>query len=110
MYNENCVLRQDYRKLANTNFDLNSKYMLLMEKYNKLLNSCLSKETEHITYNGNLYGIETIDYHKDTESVDSINIRAKQIPKQNGLINDLAEPFRNIAKELNTLFYGNEEK
>lgn len=90
--------------------DLNLKYMLLMGKYEKLLNSCLSKETEHISYNGNLYGIKSIDYHKEADSVDTINIEAIQTPKQNGLINDLAEPFRNVAKELNTLFFGNKEK
>lgn len=89
--------------------DLNLKYMVLMEKYNKLLDSCLSKETEHITYNGNLYGIKRINYHKEADSVDSIDIEAVQIPRENGLINNLAEPFRNVAKELNKMFFGNTE-
>lgn len=93
---------------ANTDIDLNLKYMTLISKYNKLMDSCLSKETEQITYNGELYGIKSIDYHKDAESVDTIHIEAVHIPRQKGLINDLAEPFKNVAKELNTLFFGND--
>lgn len=94
---------------ANDNTDLNMKYLLLSSKYNKLINSCLSKETEQITYNGELYSIKSIDYHKDAESVDTIHIEAVHIPREKGLVNNLAEPFRNVAKELNKLFFGNEE-
>ena len=98
-----------YNQPKNVDIDLNLKYMVLMQQYKKLLNSCLSKETEHITYNGNLYGIKRIDYHKEADSVDSIDIEAVQIPKQNGLINDLAEPFRKVAKEFNNIMFGNTE-
>lgn len=102
-------LKLDIYKYAQPERELNLQYMLLMEKYNKLLDSCLSKETEHITYNGNLYGIKRIDYHKEADSVDSIDIEAVQIPREKGLINNLAEPFRNVAKELNKMFFGNTE-
>lgn len=104
-------LKMDIYKYSEptVDIDLNLKYMLLMEKYNKLLDSCLSKETEHIIYNGNLYGIKSIDYHKEADSIDTINIEAVQIPKQNGLINDLAEPFRKVAKEFNNIMFGNTE-
>ena len=102
-------LKMDIYKYAQPERELNLQYMLLMEKYNKLLDSCLSKETEHITYNGNLYGIKRIDYHKEADSVDSIDIEAVQIPREKGLINNLAEPFRNVAKELNKMFFGNTE-
>lgn len=88
--------------------DMQAKYMCLITKYNKLLDSCLSNETENITYNGELYGIQTIDFHKDVESVDTIDIRAVHIPREKGLINNLSEPFKNVAKELNHLFFGNE--
>ena len=98
-----------YNQPKNVDIDLNLKYMLLMTQYEKLLNSCLSKETEHISYNGNLYGIKSIDYHKEADSMDTINIEAVQIPKQNGLINDLAEPFRKVAKEFNNIMFGNKE-
>lgn len=98
-----------YNQPKNVDIDLNLKYMLLMQQYKKLLNSCLSKETEYITYNGNLYGIKSIDYHKEADSMDTINIEAVQIPKQNGLINDLAEPFRKVAKEFNNIMFGNKE-
>lgn len=93
---------------TNQDVDLNLKYMALISKYNKLMNSCLSTETEQITYNGELYGIKSIDYHKDAESVDTINIEAIHIPRQKGLINNLAEPFKEVAKELNKIFFGNE--
>lgn len=102
-------LKMDIYKYAQPERELNLQYMLLMEKYNKLLDSCLSKETEHITYNGNLYGIKSIDYHKEADSVDTLNIEAVQIPREKGLINNLAEPFRNVAKELNKMFFGNTE-
>lgn len=102
-------LKMDIYKYAQPDRELNLQYMLLMGKYNKLLNSCLSKETEHITYNGDLYGIKSIDYHKDVDSVDTLNIEAVQIPSEKGLINNLAEPFRNVAKELNKIFFGNTE-
>lgn len=90
------------------NNDLQCEYMILQTKYTKLLNSCLSKETENITYNGELYSIQSIDYHKDYESVDTIDIKAIHIPKENGLINNLAEPFKNVAQELNKIFFGND--
>lgn len=102
-------LKLDIYKYAQPERELNLQYMLLMEKYNKLLDSCLSKETEHITYNGNLYGIKSIDYHKEADSVDTLNIEAVQIPREKGLINNLTEPFRNVAKELNKMFFGNTE-
>lgn len=92
----------------NDDTNLNMKYLLLSTKYNKLLNSCLSKETENIIYNGELYGIKSIDYHKDAESVDTIHIEAVNIPREKGLINNLAEPFKNVAKELNKMFFGND--
>lgn len=98
-----------YTQPKDVDIDLNLRYILLMNKYDKLLNSCLSKNTEFITLNDTLYGVTSIDYHKDAESVESITIKAVRVPKQNGLINDLAEPFRNVAKELNTLFFGNKE-
>jgi len=92
----------------NNDIDLNMKYLLLCTKYNKLLDSCLSKETEHITYNGDLYAIKSIDYHKEAESVETINIEAVQVPREKGLINNLGEAFRETAKELNKIFFGNE--
>jgi hypothetical protein len=102
-------LKMDIYKYAQPDRELNLQYMLLMGKYNKLLDSCLSKETEHITYNGDLYDIKSIDYHKDVDSVDTLNIEAVQIPSEKGLINNLAEPFRNVAKEFNKIFFGNTE-
>lgn len=92
----------------NADTDLNLKYLSLLTKYNKLLDSCLSKETEHITYNGELYSIKTIDYHKDAETLDTINIEAIHVPREKGLVNNLAEPFKNVAKELNKIFFNNE--
>lgn len=92
----------------NADTDLNLKHLSLLTKYNKLLDSCLSKETEHITYNGELYSIKSIDYHKDAETPDSINIDAIHVPREKGLENNLAEPFKNVAKELNKIFFGNE--
>lgn len=106
--NDLSYLYKDYASIEKQYSELNIKYISLMSKYNKLMDSCLSSETEHITYNGELYGIQTIDYHKDTESVDTIDIRAVHIPREKGLINNLAEPFKNVAKELNKLFFGNE--
>lgn len=97
-----------YNQPKNVDIDLNLKYMVLMQQYKKLLNSCLSKETENIIYNGELYGIKSIDYHKDAESVDTIHIEAVNIPREKGLINNLAEPFKNVAKELNKMFFGND--
>lgn len=97
------------RQLIRQNEYLQAKYMALISKYNKLMNSCLSRETEQITYNGELYGIKSIDYHKDAESVDTINIEAIHIPREKGLINNLAEPFKEVAKELNKIFFGNED-
>lgn len=102
----NCRLNQPTKN--NQDVDLNLKYMVLISKYNKLMNSCLSSETENITYNGELYGIKSIDYHKDAESVDTIHIEAVHIPRQKGLVNNLAEPFKEVAKELNKIFFGNE--
>lgn len=94
--------------LNNNDTDLNLKYLALLTKYNKLLDSCLSSETEHITYNGELYSIKSIDYHKDAETLDTINIEAIHVPREKGLVNNLAEPFKNVAKELSKIFFGNE--
>lgn len=115
---ENKILKRELEKaneeisylhtVTNNDTDVNLKYMCLITKYNKLMDSCLSNETENITYNGELYGIQTIDYHKDAESVDTIDIRAVHIPREKGLINNLAEPFKNVAKELNKIFFNNE--
>ena len=92
----------------NIDQELQEKYLLLIAKYNKLMDSCLSSETEHITYNGEVYSITSIDYHKDAETLDTINIEAIHVPREKGLVNNLAEPFKNVAKELNKIFFGNE--
>lgn len=94
----------------NIDQELQGKYLLLIAKYNKLMDSCLSSETEYITYNGEAYSIKSIDYHKDAETLDTINIEAIHVPREKGLVNNLAEPFKNVAKELNKIFFGNEDK
>lgn len=114
---ENNRLRDDLDKLLHrpiavdksSDVELNMKYLLLSTKYNKLMDSCLSKETEYITYNGELYNISTIDYHKDVDSVDTLNISAVHVQREKGLINNLAEPIRNVAKQLNKIFFGTED-
>lgn len=101
-------LNERLNKPTNEDNNLNLQYMLLLSKYKKLLNSCLSKETENIVYNGRIYKIQRIDYHKEADSVDSIDIRALEVPKEKGLIDNLTEPFKEVAKELNKIFFGNE--
>lgn len=96
-------------KLENQDTDLNLKYIVLLNKYNKLMDSCLSENTEHIVYNGNLYKIKSIDYHKDAESEETIHVEGINIPREKGLINNLAEPFKNVAKELDRIFFGKED-
>lgn len=107
-------LHQKIRDLSrpdtDVNWDLQSKYLVLCNKYNKLMESCSSNDTEYITYNGELYGIKSIDYHKEPDAVDSLNIEAIHIPKEKGLINNLAEPLKNVGKEINKIFFGNENK
>lgn len=44
-------LMTDYNKQREKNIDLNLKYIILMNKYNKLLKDCLSENTENISYN-----------------------------------------------------------
>lgn len=119
---ENEYLKEELKKRdANINYltvqldspmdtKLQCQYMLLQAKYTKLLNSCLSKDTENITYNGKLYGIRSIEYHKDFKGVDTIHIEAVNIPREKGLINNLAEPFKNVAQELNKIFFGNDNE
>lgn len=103
------TLRERLDKPAvGVDLELQARYMTLIAKYNKLMDSCLSSETEYITYNGELYGIKTIDYHKDTESTDSINIKAIHVPREKGLINNLNDTFKSVAKEFGKIFFGNE--
>lgn len=98
-----------YMPKNGVDFDLQAKYLILMNKYSKLMDICSSSETECITYNGELYSIKSIDYHKEPDSVDSININAIHIPREKGLADNLTEPFKNMAKELNKMFFGNKE-
>lgn len=98
-----------YMPKNSVDFDLQAKYLVLMNKYSKLMDICSSSETEYITYNGELYSIKSIDYHKEPDSVDSININAIHIPREKGLVDNLTEPFKNVAKELNKMFFGNKE-
>lgn len=44
-------LMNDYNKQREKNIDLNLKYIILMNKYSKLLKDCLSENTENISYN-----------------------------------------------------------
>ena len=44
-------LMTDYNKQREKNIDLNLKYIILMNKYSKLLKDCLSENTENISYN-----------------------------------------------------------
>lgn len=44
-------LMSDYNKQREKNIDLNLKYIILMNKYSKLLKDCLSENTENISYN-----------------------------------------------------------
>ncbi len=83
--------------------------MLLLTKYKKLLNDITSKETEIIVYNGNAYRIKSIDYHKQADELDTINVEAINVPQEKGLINNLTDTFKNVAKEFNKMMFGNEE-
>lgn len=77
------------KPIASVDFDLQAKYMLLQAKYKKLLNDITSKDTEIIIYNGNAYRIKSIDFHKQPDELDSINIEAINVPQDKGLINNL---------------------
>jgi len=93
---------------VDTNIDLNLKYFDLMCKYKKLLNSSLSEDTKHISYNGKLFGINALSYRKEADGVDTLVVEATEIRKETGLINNLDNAFRETAKELNKLFFGSE--
>lgn len=86
------------------NKELNMKYLSLYFNYKELVNSC--SKNEIITYDGKIYKITSLSYHKEPDNLDSIDITAVNVPEQKGLINNLAEPFKNVAKELNTMFFG----
>lgn len=44
-------LMSDYNKQREKNIDLNLKYIILINKYSKLLKDCLSENTENISCN-----------------------------------------------------------
>lgn len=88
------------------NMDLNLKYLDLLTKYNKLLNEVTKKDTEFIIYDGELYGITTIDFHKTYDEIDSIELKATHRPREKGLIDNLSDTFKNIAKEFNKTLFG----
>ena len=100
------TLKMDICKYAQPNTDLNLKYMLLQAKYKKLLDDITSKETEIIVYNGNAYRIKSIDYHKQADELDTINIEAINVPQEKGLINNLTDTFKDVAKEFNKIMFG----
>ena len=97
-----CKLYTDER---DKNIDLNLKYMELIQKYNKLLDEVTKKDTEFIIYVGELYGITTIDFHK-TYDENSIELKATHRPREKGLIDNLSDTFKNIAKEFNKTLFG----
>ncbi len=104
---EICYLRDKLnRPVPSVDFDLQAQYMLLQAKYKKLLNDITSKETEIIVYNGNVYRIKSIDYHKEASELDTINIEATNIPQEKGLINNLTDTFKDVAKEFNKMVFG----
>lgn len=96
-----------YRPSNGVDFDLQAKYMLLQAKYKKLLNDITTKETNIIIYNGNAYGIKSITHTKNAEEIDYINLEAILVPKEKGLINNLTDTFKDVAKEFNKLMFGN---
>lgn len=105
---EICYLRDKLnRPVASVDFDLQAQYMLLQAKYKKLLNDITSKETEIIVYNGKAYQIKSIDYHKQADELDTINVEAINVPQEKGLINNLTDTFKDVAKEFNKMMFGN---
>lgn len=104
---EICYLRDKLNKpIASVDFDLQAKYMLLQAKYKKLLDDITSKETEIIVYNGKAYRIKSIDYHKQADELDTIDIEAINVPQEKGLINNLTDTFKDVAKEFNKMMFG----
>lgn len=105
---EICYLRDKLnRPVASVDFDLQAQYMLLQAKYKKLLNDITSKDTEIIIYNGNAYRVRSIDFHKQADELDSIEIEAINVPREKGLINNLTDTFKDVAKEFNKMMFGN---
>ncbi len=103
-----CLSDKLNRSIASVDFDLQAKYMLLQAKYKKLLNDITSKDTEIIVYNGNAYRIKSIDYHKQGDELDTINLEAINVPQEKGLINNFTDTFKDVAKEFNKIMFGNE--
>lgn len=100
LYSRNLSL---YRE----NNELNQKYLILLTKYNQLINNLTSKDTEIIMYKGEMYSIESLSFYERTGEIKELKLSAIHVSKEKGLIDTLNDTYKNVAKEFNKILYGN---
>ena len=104
---DKCIsLEETITKLNDINKEINLKYMVLLAKYNKLLKSTLDNETKNITYNGKLYKINEINHYKKAGEIENVVISANEVPKSKGLVNSMADVFKDAYDNINKTLFG----
>ena len=109
LYDRIIEIDKELTQLKSKNTKVSIDYVVLLSKYNKLINDIKNKDTKNIVYNGNLYGISKIVHYKKIESVDTIKIIAKQKLENKGLVNELGDTFKNAYDSLEKLLFGNKK-
>lgn len=93
-------------ELKKNNEKLNLDYMVLLTKYNEALKTLLKEDTKKISYNGKIYSITEINHYKKEGEVENVIISANEVPKSKGLVNSMADVFKDAYDNINKTLFG----
>ncbi|WP_289147215.1 hypothetical protein [uncultured Megamonas sp.] len=93
-------------ELKKNNEKLNLDYMVLLTKYNEALKTLLKEDTKNISYNGKIYSITEINHYKKEGEVENVIISANEVPKSKGLVNSMADVFKDAYDNINKTLFG----
>lgn len=103
-----AIIRQNdtILELKSKNEKLNLDYMVLLTKYKKALKTLLKEDTKNISYNGKIYGITNINHYKKEGEIENVVISANEVPKSKGLVNSMADVFKDAYDNINKTLFG----
>lgn len=103
-----AIIRQNdtILELKSKNEKLNLDYMVLLTKYKKALKTLLKEDTKNISYNGKIYGITEINHYKKAGEIENVVISANEVPKSKGLVNSMADVFKDAYDNINKTLFG----
>lgn len=104
------VYYETLNKLKNDKDKIEADYVSLLAKYNDLLDKVTAKDTEIFVYKGDVYKVTSLMASKTAGELDKLNIDLVKVEKTKGLVDNLSDTMKSVAKTIDNIMYGSHKE